>query len=107
MNSGQSKMVAGVSVPLNATSGLYDYDELLSEALRVAMRIDTDPERDDFSELYGRIGELLDAYIGSPEGTCLDGTEAPTSTLMARLAVRLIDVIPLEERERLLRPPAN
>jgi hypothetical protein len=102
----QSKMVAGVSVRLNA-NGLYDYDELLRESLRIALRIDT-TEHDDFSELYGRIRQLMNAYISSPEGTCLDGTEAPASMLMCRLAACISDVIPIEERkQRLARATAN
>src|SRR5262245_8051839 len=81
----QSRMVAGVSVPGN------DYDELLREALRVALLIDTTP-RDDFRERYTRIHELMVAYTDSPEGN-----DAPT--MMARLAVAIIDVIPLAERK--------
>jgi hypothetical protein len=45
----------------------------------------------------------MDAYIHGPEGA-----EVDTSFLMARLAVCLIDVIPLEERkQRLRRAAAN
>jgi len=44
----QSRMVAGLCVPDG------DYDELLREALRVALGI-TDPCDDDFVERYDRI----------------------------------------------------
>ena len=88
----QSQMVAGVCVPHRA-AGYDDYDELLREALRVALRIDTDPTHDNFHDLYTRIDELMDAYIRSPEGD-------DASTMMARLAVCIIDVIPLEQRCR-------
>jgi hypothetical protein len=83
----QSQMVEGVCV----IDG--DYDELLREALRVAMGIDTFPNgRDDFSERYGRIIALMRAYVTSPEGN-----DAPT--MMARLAVGIIDLIPLAKRQ--------
>ena len=78
-----------------------------ARALRVALWIGTNPVEDDFDELYARITELMDAYVRSPEGTNPDGIEAPASMLMARLAACISDVIPLEERERLSRPPAN
>ena len=84
----QSRMVAGVCV----ADG--NYDELLREALRIALRINTDPARDDFHERYGRIKELMDAYVHSEQG---EGIDAPG--LMARLAICIIDVIPLAERE--------
>ena len=93
----QSRMVAGVSVAIS-DDGTGDWDELLRESLRVGLRIDTNPACDDFDELYARIRELIDAYIRSPEGTCLDGTEAPTSMLMCRLATCIADVIPVEQR---------
>jgi hypothetical protein len=98
----RSKMVAGVSVRL-LDDGDADYDELLREALRIALRIDTHPTHDDFNVLHTRITELMDAYIHGPEGADVD-----TAFLMARLAVCLIDVIPLEERkQRLRRAVAN
>jgi hypothetical protein len=93
----QSRMVAGVSVRIS-DDGAGDYDELLREAIRVALRMGTNPAHDDWPELYDRIRELIDAYIRSPEGTCLDGTEAPTSMLMCRLATCIADVIPVEQR---------
>ena len=85
------KMVAGVACRNN--NGV-DYDELLREALRVALRIDTDPENDNFDDLYTRIGDLMDAYVASPEG------DDDPATLMTRLASCIADVIPLEERKR-------
>jgi hypothetical protein len=52
----QSRMVAGVSVRIS-NDGAGDYDELLREAIRVALRIDTNPACDDFPELCVRIRE--------------------------------------------------
>jgi hypothetical protein len=69
-----------------------DYDELLREALRVVMGIDTFHGRDDFSERYGRIIALMRAYVTNPEGN-----DAPT--MIARLAVGIIDVIPLAKSQ--------
>ena len=43
----QTPMVAGVCVPIDDGAG--DYDELLREALRVALRIDTDPRTTIFT----------------------------------------------------------
>ena len=98
----QSRMVAGVGVRIS-DDGVVDYDELLREAIRVGLRIDTNPACDDFPELYARIGELIDAYIHSPEGD-----DAPASMLMCRLAACISDVIPIEERkQRLARATAN
>jgi len=79
----QSRMVMGVCV----ADG--DYDELLREALRVAMRIDTDPVRDNFDECYDRIRALMRAYAESPEGD-------DAVTMMTRLAASISDVIPRE-----------
>src|SRR6516162_8733804 len=75
----QSRVVEGVCVPIS--HGLGDYDELLREAVRVALRMDVNPARDDFEDLYERIGRLMAAYIASPEGEGED-----TCTLMSRLA---------------------
>jgi hypothetical protein len=83
----QSRMVAGVCV----ADG--DYDALLRAAIRIALGIDTDPARDDFRERYDRILTLMRAYIHSPEGQ-----GCPADMLMARLAVCIIDVIPLAQR---------
>lgn len=63
----QSRMVAGVCVPI-LDDGSGDYDELLREAIRVALRMDTNPTHDDWHDLYDRIRALMDAYIASPEG---------------------------------------
>ena len=90
----QGQTIAGICVAIS-DNGFVDYDELLREAIRIALRFDTDPEYDDFDELYTRIHELMDAYIHSPEG---DGVD--TSMLMARLATCIADVIPLEERKQ-------
>src|SRR5215471_9178137 len=48
----QSRMVEGVCVPIFGTVG--DYDELLREAVRVALRMDMNPTRDDWDDLYDR-----------------------------------------------------
>ncbi len=66
------------------------------EAVRVALRIDTNPTDDDWDDHYGRIRALIDAYVASPEGR---GEDA--STLMSRLAVCIADVIPMAVRKRL------
>jgi len=76
----QSRVVEGVCVPIS--HGLGDYDELLREAVRVALRVDMNPARDDWDNLYKRIRRLMAAYIASPEGEGED-----TCTLMTRLAV--------------------
>ena len=76
----QSRIVEGVCVPISDAHG--DYDELLREAVRVALRVDMNPERDDWDDLYDRIKRLMAAYIASPEGEGED-----TCTLMTRLAV--------------------
>ena len=94
----QSRMVAGVSVRIS-DDGVGDYDELLREAIRVALRMDTNPAYDDFSELYDRIRELIDAYIRSPEGASAGENE---TILMCRLAACITDVIPVEERKQRL-----
>jgi hypothetical protein len=88
----QSRVVAGVCVSIDQ-NGLADYDELLREAVRVALRMNTDPTRDDWDDLYDRIRDLMDAYIHSPEGA---GEDA--STLMCRLAACIADVIPRSVR---------
>jgi hypothetical protein len=91
----QSRMVAGVSVAIGH-DGIPDYDELLREALRVALRTDMNPAHDDWPDLYLRISGLMDAYIHSPEGA---GQNA--SILMSRLAACVADVIPMAVRKRL------
>jgi hypothetical protein len=83
----QSRMVAGVCVPDG------DYDELLREAVRIALRTDMNPTHDDWDDLYDRIRGLMDAYIHSPEGAGQD-----TSALMSRLAACVADVVPLSVR---------
>ena len=62
----QSRVVEGVCVPIS--QGVGDYDELLREAVRVALRMDMSPSRDDWDDLYDRIRRLVSAYIASPEG---------------------------------------
>ena len=91
----QSRIVEGVCVPISDAAG--DYDELLREAVRVALRMDMNPARDDWDDLYDRIRRLIDAYVASPEG---DGEEA--CTLMARLAACVADVIPMAIRKGLV-----
>ena len=60
----QSRMVAGVGVRIS-DDGVVDYDELLREAIRVGLRIDTNPACDEFPELYARIGELIDVKVST------------------------------------------
>ncbi len=62
----QSRMIEGVSLAIYG--GICDYDELLREAVRVALRIDTNPTDDDWDDHYNRIRALMDAYVASPEG---------------------------------------
>jgi hypothetical protein len=87
----QSRMVAGVCVPDD------DYDALLREAVRVALRMGTNPTRDDWDDLYDRIRGLMDAYFHSPEGRGADA-----SMLMCRLAACIADVIPRSVRKTLI-----
>jgi len=100
MKNASDRVVAGVDLTISS-GGIVDYDGLLCAAIRIALRIDTTPD-DDFHELADRIDELVHAYIHSPEGADLD-----TTMLMTRLATSIIDVIPLEERQKLSRAPAN
>jgi hypothetical protein len=86
----QSRIVEGV-----CCDG--DYDELLREAVRVALRIDLDSTHDDWDDLYDRIGRLIGAYIEGPEGKDED-----TCILMKRLAACVSDVIPLAIRRACL-----
>ena len=57
-------MVAGVCLPIDHL-GFADHDELLREAVRVALRMDTDPKGAQWDDLYGRIGELVDTYLAT------------------------------------------
>ena len=91
----QSRIVEGVCVPISG--GIGDYDELLREAVRVALRMDMDPAHDDWDDLYERIGRLIAAYIESPEGKGED-----TCILMKRLAACVSDVIPMAIRKGLV-----
>jgi hypothetical protein len=91
----QSRMIEGVSVAIGH-GGIPDYDELLREAVRIALRTDMNPTHDHWDDLYDRIRALMDAYIHSPEGA---GEDA--STLMSRLASCVADVIPMAVRKRL------
>jgi len=90
-----SRVVEGVSVPI--VDGVGDYDELLREAVRVALRMDMNPARDDWDDLYERIKRLISAYIASPEGA-----GEVTCTLMARLVACVADVIPVAARKGLV-----
>jgi hypothetical protein len=94
----QSRIVEGVCVPI-ISHGVVDYDELLREAVHVALRMDMNPVRDDWDDLYDRIRRLMAAYIASPEG---EGEDA--CILMTRLAACVADVIPMAIRERLVTP---
>jgi hypothetical protein len=96
----QSRIVEGVCVPIS--KGIANYDELLREAIRVALRMDMNPVHDDWDELYNRIRRLMAAYIASPEGKGEDAC-----TLMARLAACVADVIPPEIREGLITPSST
>jgi hypothetical protein len=89
-------MIEGVSIPI-LHGGHADFDELLREAVRVALRIDTSPPRDDYDELHQRIRTLIRAYLASPEGKDED-----PAVLMVRLAAGIADVVPLEDRKRLV-----
>ena len=92
-------IVAGVYLPTDGT-GRPDYDELLCEAIRVALRLDINND-DEWDDLYGRIRSLINAYLKSPEGEGL-GEDQDVSHLMARLASCVADVIPLAVRKGLL-----
>jgi hypothetical protein len=96
----QSRIVEGVCVPIS--DGVGDYDELLREAVRVALRVDMNPTRDDWDDLYDRIRKLMAAYTASPEG---EGEDA--CTLMARLAACVADVIPMAIRKGLITPSST
>jgi hypothetical protein len=96
----QSRIVEGVCVPISY--GLGDYDELLREAVRVALRMDMNPAHDDWDDLYDRIRKLMAAYIASPEG---EGEDA--CTLMTRLAACVADVIPITIRKGLITPSST
>ena len=91
----QSRMIEGVSVAIGL-DGIPNYDDLLREALRVALRTNMNPTRDDWPDIYYRICDLMDAYIHSPEGA---GQGA--CILMTRLAACVADVIPMAVRKRL------
>jgi hypothetical protein len=91
----QSRIVEGVCVPISG--GIGDYDELLREAVRVALRMDMNPTHDDWDDLYDRIRTLMSAYIASPEGEGED-----TCTLMTRLAACVSNVIPMAIRKGLV-----
>ena len=94
-------MIAGVCVRLDKC-GLYDYDELLREGLRLGLRIDTNPAQDDFHLLHTRIAELMQPYVDCELGAPPPVEPADISRLMAMLAVTVSDVIPLEQRKRWL-----
>jgi hypothetical protein len=96
----QSRVVEGVCVPISQDVG--DYDELLREAVRVALRMDMNPARDDWDDLYNRIRKLMAAYVASPEG---EGEDA--CTLMTRLAACVADVIPTVVRAGLITPSST
>jgi len=90
-----SRIVEGVCVPI--FDGLGYYDELLREAVRVALRMNMNPVDDDDDDLCKRIERLMAAYIASPEGEGEDSI-----TLMTRLAVSIADAIPVEVRKGLV-----
>jgi hypothetical protein len=82
----ESRIVEGVCLPV--VGGHPDYDELLREALRVALRLDL--KGDDWDAHYDRIRKLIDAYLSSPEGRGEN-----VSNLMTRLASCAVDIIPM------------
>jgi len=85
-------------VPEPLASGVEDYDELLRDAVRLALRIDaSDAALDGWDNLYDRIRGLMAAYVASPEG---EGEDA--ETLMTRLAASVADVIPTAIRKQLV-----
>jgi hypothetical protein len=90
----QNRTVAGVPIPI-LRGGCADYDELLREAVRVALRTDTS-DNDDFHELYDRIRELICCYLESTEG------DYDPCILMTRLAACVADVIPMAMRKELI-----
>jgi hypothetical protein len=98
----QTRVVEGVCVPISHGGG--DYDALLREAVRVALRMDIDDGDDpyEWDNLYDRIRRLIRAYIASPEGEGED-----TCTLMARLAACVADVIPMAIRKELATPSST
>jgi hypothetical protein len=71
-------MVAGVCVPDG------DYDELLREAMRIALGMDTNPTRDDTQDRYSRFCELMEAYAHSAEG---EGVDAPKALEAAAIRI--------------------
>ena len=91
----QTRVVEGVCMPI--CNGDCDYDELLREAVRVALRMNMNPVDDDDDDLCKRIERLMAAYIASPEGEGEDSI-----TLMTRLAVSIADAIPVEVRKGLV-----
>jgi hypothetical protein len=91
----QSRIVEGVCVPI--CDGIGDYDELLREVIRVALRMDNMNPDIHWDDLDTRIRRLIDAYIASPEGEGMDAC-----ILMARLSVCVADVIPMAVRKGLV-----
>ena len=96
----QSCIVEGVCVPIS--HGVGNYDELLREAVRVALRMDMSPAGDDWDDLYERIRRLMAAYIASPGGEGED-----TCILMTPLAACVVDVIPMAVRKGLVTPSST
>jgi hypothetical protein len=92
----QSRMVEGACVPDG------DYDELLREAVRLALRMDVSQDCDDWHVLYDRIRTLMDAYVASP-----DGVGEGAATLLSRFAACISDVIPLAIRKVCPSPQAR
>jgi hypothetical protein len=85
----QSRMIEGVSVAIGH-DGIPDYDDLLREALRIALRTDMNPTHDDWDDIYDRIrGGRLHPQPGGrgPGRMHLDDS--------------LADVIPMAVRKRL------
>jgi hypothetical protein len=96
----QSRMIEGVCVTIDDYGGA-DYDELLREAVRVALGMNKDAD-EDWDDRYQRIRRLIAAYVASPEGQGED-----PSILLARFAVCITDVIPVAMRRELVTLATN
>jgi hypothetical protein len=92
----QSTMIEGVSCPIGH-GGVPNYDELLREAVRVALRLEAGaPDDAAWNDLCDRIRSLMDAYVASDEGSGED-----PAVLLTRLAIYIAEVIPASVRKGL------
>jgi hypothetical protein len=98
----QSRMIEGVSCSIGY-GGVVDYDALLREAIRLALRMEAGaPDDGAWNDLQDRIQSLMDAYVASPEGAGED-----PAVLLTRLAVNIADVIPETIRKELVTPSST